>query len=127
MLKYFSARGSAGSPSIGVLAAPIYFPADQLDQRPLIKVHVEPAFPRGAAVSSGRVVLRLYVGEQGEVDKITVVSAEPPGVFEESAVEAFFAARFIPGRKGGVPVRSLLTIEVLFGAPPAPRPAAPAA
>ena len=110
-------QGRSDEPSAGVLAAPVYYPASQLDQRPLITVRIEPTFPPGAPVASGRVVLRLYISEQGEVEKMVIVSAEPPGWFEQSALDAFAAARFTPGIKDGVPVRSLLTIEVLFGGP----------
>jgi protein TonB len=117
-------QGRADLPSAGVLAAPVYYPVNQLEQRPLIKVHVEPVFPPGAPASSGRVVLRLYIGGQGEVEKISIVAAEPPGAFEKSALDAFAAARFTPGIRNGAPVRSLVTIEVLFGAP-APPSAAP--
>jgi TonB family protein len=113
-------QGRAELPSAGVLAAPMYYPVNQLDQRPLIKIHVEPAFPRGAAAPNGRVVLRLYIGEQGEVEKMAIVEAEPPGAFEKSALDAFAEARFTPGIKNGAPVRCLMTIEVLFGAPAPP-------
>ena len=113
-------QGRADLPSAGVLAAPMYYPANQLDQRPLIKTHVEPAFPRDSAAPNGRVVLRLYIGEQGEVEKMAIVEAEPPGAFEKSALDAFAEARFTPGIKNGAPVRCLMTIEVLFGAPAPP-------
>lgn len=116
-------QGRPDAPNAGVLAAPVYYTASQLDQRPLIRLRIEPAFPPGAPVASGRVVLRLYVSEQGEVEKMVVVSAEPPGLFEKSALDAFAAARFTPGIRNGVPVRSLIAIEVLFGAP-VPGPAA---
>lgn len=115
----------ADQQSARVLAAPVYYPADQLEQRPLIKVHVEPAFPPGAPASRGRVVLSLYIGEQGDIEKIAIVAAEPPGAFEKSALDAFAAARFTPGFRNGAPVRSLVTIEVLFGAPAPPSSAAP--
>lgn len=104
-------------PSASVLAAPFYYPANQLDERPQIEAEVEPGFPSGAAATRGRVVLRLYIGAHGEVEKITVVEADPAGIFEKSALDAFAAARFSPGIKNGVPVRSLLTIEVRFGVP----------
>ena len=62
-------------------------------------------------------MLRLYVSEQGEVEKMVIDSAEPPDWFGQSALDAFAVALFTPGIKDGVPVRSLLTIEVLFGEP----------
>jgi hypothetical protein len=61
-------------------------------------------------------VLRLFIGENGNVDEIAVLSAEPKRVFEEPAVRAFTGALFTPGRKNGEPVKSALTLELLFGA-----------
>jgi protein TonB len=120
-------QGRADSPSAGVLAAPIYYPANQLEQRPLIKTRVEPEFPPDAAALNGRIVLRLYIGEQGEVEKMAIIEAEPPGEFEKSTLEAFAAARYTPGIKDGAPVRSLVTIEILYHMPttPPPSPSSP--
>jgi TonB family protein len=111
-------------PGAGILAAPFYYPASQLDERPRIMADVDPEFPRGAQASAGRVVLRLYIGEHGEVERVAVVEPEPPDAFGKSALDAFAAARFTPGVRNGVPVRSLMTIEVLFSAQ-TPRTTAP--
>ena len=42
------------------------------------------------------------------------VQATPKGVFDASAVAAFSAARFSPGKLLGVPAKSQLTFEVHF-------------
>ena len=62
----------------------------------------------------GSVVLRLLVGEAGEVDEVAVVRAFPRGLFEASALAAFGQAKFSPGLLLGVPVKSQITIEVQF-------------
>jgi outer membrane biosynthesis protein TonB len=62
-------------------------------------------------------VLHLYINEQGSVDEVAIVESDPPGVFEAAVAEAFGPARFRPGRKGGVTVKSRMAIEVLFGHP----------
>jgi TonB family protein len=116
-------RSSAGAQSTasalpGIVAAPRYLPVDELDVRPQIRSHVEPAFPLDANAPAGRVVLRLLISETGAVDKAVVVQADPPGPFEVAAVEAFTPARFSPGRKNGVAVRSALTLELKFGEAP---------
>jgi protein TonB len=103
--------------SRSISPAPRYFAAHELDRGPQIQSHVEPRFPALALGPSGRVVLRLYVDETGRVDRIAVESGDPTGGFEASAREAFAAARFLPGVKGGVPVKALVRIEVLFGSP----------
>jgi len=94
-----------------------YLSGSELDQRPQILSHVEPNFPALALAPVGRVVLRLYVDETGRVDSVAVESDDPNGAFAASAREAFAAARFLPGMKGGVPVKALLRFEVLFGSP----------
>ncbi|MBC7804510.1 MAG: TonB family protein [Candidatus Parcubacteria bacterium] len=103
-------------PARGLVAPPRYLSANELDEKPQILTRPEPEFPPDAKASTGRVVLRLYISESGGMDEIGVVSVEPERVFEEPAVRAFAAALFTPGRKQGVPVRSTVTIEVLFGA-----------
>ena len=105
----------AAASSSGVAAGPRYLPAEELDERPLIRSPVEPVFPPDAPVASGRVVLRLLINEAGAVDEAAAVRAAPPGVFDAAAVEAFASARFTPGRKDGVAVKSALTLELRFG------------
>jgi protein TonB len=99
------------------LPVPRYFAVEELDRRPLIQSHVEPHFPALALAPVGRIVLRLYVGDDGRVEQIAVESSDPTGAFEAAARQAFGAARFLPGLKDGVAVRSLVRIEVLFGSP----------
>lgn len=91
--------------------------AEELDRRPLIQSQVDAQFPVLALAPTGRVLLRLYVGEDGRVERIAVESGDPTGAFEAAARTAFGAARFLPGMKDGVAVKALLRIEVLFGAP----------
>jgi len=111
-------RRAAASAS-GIVAPPKYVPAEELDERPLIRTHVQPAFPPDAPVASGRVVLLLLISEAGAVDEAVAVQADPPGFFEQAAIDAFASARFTPGRKDGHAVRSALKIELNFGAGPA--------
>jgi TonB family protein len=112
------ARRGAPAP-LGALPLPRYLPAAELDERPQIRSHVEPAFPLDANAPTGRVVLRLLISESGSVDKVEVVRAEPQGPFETAAVEAFSQARFSPGRKDGAAVKSALTLDLRFGEAPA--------
>ena len=102
-------------PNFGAVAPPVYLPASELDEKPLIRTPVHPQFPAFTPVAEGRVVLRLYIAETGYLDDMAVVAAEPAHVFEEAAMRAFSGAVFTPGRKGGSAVKSALTLEVLFG------------
>ncbi len=103
--------------SPGMAPAPIYYPVRELDERPLVRVHVEPRFPPGAADGEHRIALELYIGLDGSVEQIALLSPGPHGPFEEAAVRAFAAAQFTPGRKAGIAVRSRMALEVLFGEP----------
>lgn len=100
-----------------------YFLTRELDVRPGIMTRTEPEYPEAAArrFLSGRVVVRLYIDEDGEVEKVDVVAAEPPGYFEDAAVRAFLASRFSPGMKNGRPVKVQMTLEVNFDSADAPR------
>lgn len=109
----------AAAPASGFAAPPRYLPAEELDERPLIRTPIHPTFPADAPVASGRVVLRLLINEAGVVDQALTEQADPPGVFDDAAVDAFASARFTPGRKDGNTVRSALHIELQFGAGPA--------
>lgn len=106
-----------------LLPRPHYFLTRELDVRPGIMTRTEPEYPEAAArrFLSGRVVVRLYIGEDGGVEKVDVVSAEPPGYFEDATVRAFLASRFSPGMKHGRPVRVQMTLEVNYDSADAPR------
>jgi outer membrane biosynthesis protein TonB len=43
-----------------------------------------------------------------------VVRADPKGLFEDAALEAFRSAKFSPGMVLGTPVKSQITVEVEF-------------
>lgn len=107
-----------------LLPRPHYFLTRELDVRPGIMTRTEPEYPEAAArrFLSGRVVVRLYIGADGEVEKVDVVAAEPPGYFEDATVRAFLAARFSPGMKHGRPVKVQMTLEVNFDSADAPKP-----
>ena len=116
--------GTAREPAFSPLPAVRYYTMRELDVRPGILVRVEPEYPEAAArrFLSGRVVARLLIDESGAVEKVLIVSAEPPGYFEASAQKAFMAARFTPGMKDGRPVRVQMLLEISFDSPPPPKP-----
>jgi TonB family protein len=117
-----SARAPHRGAAPGVpLPAPYYHRISELTERPAPLEQIEPRFPEGAP-ETGRLKLRLYINERGQVDAVDVTEAEPAGVFEEAAAKAFAAAHFRPGYKDKNPVKSQLALEVRFGEPlPFPR------
>ncbi len=104
--------GPGTSESRGVL--PRYYSASQLDRPPVPLQAIAPDHPAEAKIAKGRVALRVRINEQGDVDDVTVLRAEPEGVFERSALAAFAAARFSPGALNGVVVKSEIEVEVEY-------------
>jgi protein TonB len=106
---------SSAQPFAQALAdAPDYLLAKLLSVGPRPLNDIEPAYPDAADLRTGKVVLRLLIGETGHVDDVAVVRATPPGLFDASAIEAFSNARFSPGLAGGIAVKSQITVEVDF-------------
>ncbi|VWX59518.1 conserved hypothetical protein [Burkholderiales bacterium 8X] len=91
-----------------------YLSRSELDTAPSLLEDVSPIYPPEAGLQEGVVVLRLSIGANGKVDRVEVISAQPPGLFDASAIAAFGQARFEPGRRLGLPVPSRMTIEVSY-------------
>ncbi|HUP07491.1 MAG TPA: TonB family protein [Caldimonas sp.] len=107
-----SASRDAGPPARAPAA--LYHLAGELDPPPRPLDDIEPVYPPEAGFQPGAVVLRLYIDESGTVERVDVLQANPPGLFENAARTAFAAARFSPGRIAGIAVKCQLTIEVEF-------------
>lgn len=99
---------------VGLPPAPDYAFGAALDPGPQPLGDITPEYPEGTESRSGYVVLRLLINEAGIVDNAAVVRSQPQGLFENSAITAFSAARFSPGRLLGIPVKSQMTIQVDF-------------
>lgn len=114
------AQGRAvAPPPAAALTSPVdltYYPARDLDVQPHALRTIRPDYPAEADRRrlSGTLRLQLKLEADGRVSDIEVVSATPPGVFEDSAIQAFRDARFAPAQKNGRPVRALLVIEVVY-------------
>lgn len=93
-----------------------YYSARDLDVQPRALREIVPAYPEQADRQelSGKVRLRLRLEADGRVSDVEVVSADPVGHFEESALAAFRKARFAPAQKAGRPVRAQVVIEVVY-------------
>jgi protein TonB len=93
-----------------------YYSARDVDVHPRALQEVIPVYPADADRRrvSGKLRLRLKLQADGRVSDIEVLSASPPGVFDESALQAFRTARFAPAQKNGRPVRALVEIEVVY-------------
>lgn len=100
-------------------AAERYYLASELDARPAPREPVEPVYPNDAFLCdiAGRVIVRLFITESGEVEKALVVHAEPAGYFEQAVEQAFRAARFTPAMKHGRAVKAQMVVEVRYDSP----------
>jgi protein TonB len=103
---------------IALVEDPEFYPARLLDVLPRPLAEVALRYPDSAATQdvSGRVVLLLLIDELGVVVEATVIEAEPPGYFEEAAIESFRDVLFQPAQRNGRAVKSRLPVEVTFDA-----------
>lgn len=101
---------------IPVIRDPTYYAARFLDEYPRPLSPVEPRYPVQAArdAVTGKVTLLLLIDENGVVNEISVVEANPEAIFDEAALAAFRGVRFAPARKDGRAVRSRVLITVGF-------------
>jgi len=109
-----TATNAAAGVDAPLAAAPDYAFGVRLDPGPRPLSDIEPDYPDMAHLREGVVVLRLLISEKGAVDNVAVVRAEPRGIFEQAAIDAFSKARFSPGLAAGTPVKSQITVEVQF-------------
>ena len=109
---------SSSAPAVAITSSVdlTYYGARDVDVLPRTLREVQPDYPAEADRQrlSGKVRLQVKIEADGRVSDIEVVSADPPGVFDEAAVKAFRAARFVPAEKNGRPVRVRVLIPVEF-------------
>lgn len=80
---------------------------DAVDSRPR-RLGCPPApYPQSARAKGikGHVSMRLLIGPSGDVERVKVADSDPPGVFDEGALEAMRRCRFEPATYQGRPVK----------------------
>ena len=87
-----------------------------VDRMPTPVRQPKPRYPMSARRmgQSGQVLLRLFVDQEGAVREVSVVRAEPAGVFDEAAVEAARKWHFSPAMSRGAAVGMWMTLPVRF-------------
>ena len=77
-------------------------------------VNVTPEYPRlaQAAHIQGTVILEIIVGEQGNVDAVTVLRSVP--ALDRAAIDAVRRWRYEPGALNGTPIPVIITVTVNF-------------
>lgn len=92
-----------------------YLPARELDSRPSPVAPLILPFPEAPLGGSrATAVLLLYIGSDGNVDRVEIEASDLPAEFELAAVETFRLARMQPGMKDGKSVRALMKIMVEY-------------
>lgn len=87
-----------------------------VDSPPRIRSAGQPEYPYKARRRGveGRVVVRLLVSAEGRVERADIVSADPPGVFEDAVLRAVRRWRFEPGRVAEEPVPTWVLVPLRF-------------
>jgi len=103
---------SAGTPT-GTSSNRTYTTYDEAPE--LVKM-VIPAYPEEAKRKNiqGRVMFQIVVDENGYVVEAIVISAIPPGIFEESARAAIMQWRYRPAKIRNRPIRVRMNTPVMF-------------
>lgn len=116
-----SAPAGEKTPQPAALDTPLvpdltWYPTPELDLFPHARRAPQPVYPfeAGAGSVRGEVTLLLRIDENGGLHEVSVIDAQPAGVFEAAAVAAFDGVRFEPARKDGRVVRSRVLVRVAF-------------
>lgn len=106
----------SGLPEIPVMLDTRWYTAREVDIHPRPVKPIQPQYPEPARIEGiqGNVVIQIRIDQYGVVQDIEVVESTPPGVFDQSSLEAFRHARFHPAQREGRPVRALVKIRVTF-------------
>lgn len=97
------------------IPGPVYYTSDQLTKRPraIAVKKLDPPEIQSIIVS-GKLILKLWIDAQGQVENITVESSELPEIFSEVTTKAFKQSRFVPGELNGQRVATVMRIEVSY-------------
>lgn len=97
--------------SSGTLPEPRYYLLRELSVRPTV---LDDATTRLSfeGVPAQIVILRLFINEEGGIDRIATEQSVLPEAHAQRLTEAFAQARFLPGQIDGAPVKSQMRVEV---------------
>lgn len=97
------------------IPAPSYYGTDQLSKRPQPLAEANLDTPEiSPIIASGKMILKLWINELGEVIEVEVEKTELPEVFSRTAITAFKQLHFAAGERHGQPVGSVMRIEVSY-------------
>lgn len=97
------------------IPAPTYYSADQLTKRPQALADAKLETPEiSPIIASGKIILKLWISDRGEVIDVEVEHTELPEAFSVAAIAGFRQLRFIAGERYGQPVGSIIRVEVSY-------------
>lgn len=104
---------ASAQPLIPLVQAPEqrYFLSRELSGRPRVREDVPSDFGL-AGVPAQTVILRLFINEVGDIDRVAVERSFLPEEQSQRLIEAFSKVRFHPGARDNVAVKSQMKIEV---------------
>jgi protein TonB len=93
-----------------------FYGLEEVDQAPVATVKTRPAYPYRARRLrlDGEVAVKFLVDARGRVERISILRAEPPKVFDRSVLQALASWRFAPGTVSGRPVNTWVTTTIVF-------------
>lgn len=99
-------EGAAFYPTSQLTGRPVALDELALDNRSI-----------GPIVAAGKMIMTLWINDQGAVQNVEVESSELPGSFAGPAIAAFRQMRFRPGELHGRPVGAIMKIELTLEDP----------
>lgn len=97
------------------LPEPRFLALSELDTPPTVLQDIDTDPPELVQYAQGgRLVMQLWIDETGRAVRAAVLDSDLPAPFAASAETNFMRAVFSPGKKDGVPVRTRLSIEIVY-------------
>jgi protein TonB len=92
------------------------FNLDEVDRQPRGISTMQPLYPYQARrmAIEGYVTVRFLVSHTGSVHELTILKAEPEGIFEQAVKSTVRHWRFKPGQKNGRPVATWVKTSIEF-------------
>lgn len=103
-------------PLVKVTDRPGAFSVGQLDAPLTVLARIPPVYPMRARRRGieGWVKITFVVDETGIVENITIIEAQPPGLFDQSVQRCVGSWRFRPGTVEGLPVKTKVETTIRF-------------
>jgi TonB family protein len=85
------------------------------DEPPVLTSYEQPAYPEQAkhAGLEGHVAVKILVGIDGSVERVSVLTASDP-IFETAALKAASECQFRPAKQEGKPTKSFVMVPFEF-------------